>query len=464
MQSLVLSLDRRTGIIPRLASCGMAPRHGESTDIRSLDEHSLSQVYVVPFDRMARGDWAEVRVQLARAARYYVVVGEDLSSEQIVEATRDGAYDVIDAGRDSDHRIRKAIESAGEAQRLWHALYGSLREGKPQKLVGRSAPLSALRTSIERLGPTKATVLINGESGTGKERVAEALHEASGAGTFVPVNCAAIPKDLIEAELFGVEKGAYTGATRDRRGLVEEAAGGTLFLDEIGELDITLQPKLLRFLETRRARRVGSSQEYACEVRVISATNVDLEAAMAEGTFRPDLYYRLSEIILSIPPLRHRKGDIADLVQLFIEGSGERLGKHFERAEPELIRRFTEYDWPGNVRELKQAVDRMAILYDGPLMRAGWWTPPQREGSPKTNTATGAAPPANRAPAAPSESAPPTEAGTEALRKPLPGKNGRIALANQLMAESNGDLGWVAAQLGIHPTTLYRWRKAGKVG
>jgi transcriptional regulator with PAS, ATPase and Fis domain len=261
----------------------------------------------------------------------------------------------------------------------------------------------------------------------------------------VALNCAAIPKELMEAELFGAEKGAYTGATRTRPGLVEQASGGTLFLDEIGEMDVKLQPKLLRFLETRKTRRVGGNSEIQSEVRVLSATNSNLESEIALGKFRSDLYYRLSEVILHVPPLRTRPEDIPQFAMAFLQLAGERLGKYFDSIEPELIRGFQEYDWPGNVRELRNAIDRIAILYDGPVLRAAWWERPQPAAQPSHDL---------------SQHAHAVGGGVSGL--PL-SRRQKLETARQLLETSGNDLTWVAAQLGIHPTTLYRWRKAGKL-
>jgi transcriptional regulator with PAS, ATPase and Fis domain len=254
----------------------------------------------------------------------------------------------------------------------------------------------------------------------------------------------------MEAELFGAEKGAYTGASRTREGLVEQASGGTLFLDEIGELDIRLQPKLLRFLETRKARRVGGNAEIQSEVRVLSATNRNLEKEIVEDKFRSDLYYRLSEIILHVPPLRARPEDIPQFTIAFLQAAGERLGKHFESVEPELVKKFQQYDWPGNVRELKNAIDRMVILYDGPVLRSAWWDIPRQLNHGQVDH---------------------FGQGRAATAFPSPGngfptsfnRRQRIEMAKQLLESSGNDLTWTAAQLGIHPTTLYRWRKAKKV-
>jgi DNA-binding NtrC family response regulator len=414
--------------------------------IRDLNHETGDVVYVVAFETSQQDSWPQLRVRLAQANRYYLVVGENLMTNQIVAATRDGAFDVLLLS-DPNERWVDAIRKAAQAQEVWLKLYGGTRLSANEVLLGESTAMKSLRQAIERLGPTVASVLILGESGVGKEKVASALHAASGRGAFVALNCAAIPKELMEAELFGAEKGAYTGATRTRPGLVEQATGGTLFLDEIGEMDIRLQPKLLRFLETRRARRVGGNSEIQSEVRVLSATNSNLEAEVAQTKFRSDLYYRLSEVILHVAPLRTRPEDIPQFALGFLQAAGERLGKFFDSIEPDLIRKFQTHSWPGNVRELRNAIDRLAILYDGPTLRSAWWEPPQAATIPSPDSV------------APRQNADAYHGGPGL---PLSRKQ-RLECAKQLLESSGNDLTWVAAKLGIHPTTLYRWRKAGKL-
>ena len=431
---------------PRLTKLGIRSQHFNKDTIRDLNHDSAEIVYLLPFKTLSETDWPQLRVKLAQANRCYIVASDNLSSAEIMNAARDGAYDVLLCS-DGDERWVEALRKVVDSQKLWLQLYGGAPLGAKDLLVGQSAAIKSLRQAIERLGPTVASVLILGESGVGKERVASALHNASGRGTFVALNCAAIPKELMEAELFGAEKGAYTGANKTREGLVEQASGGTLFLDEIGELDVRLQPKLLRFLETRKTRRVGGNAEIQSEVRVLSATNSNLESEILDGKFRSDLYYRLSEVILHVPPLRTRPADISLLTMAFLKAAGERLGKHFENLEPELIHKFQQYDWPGNVRELKNAIDRMVILYDGPVLRAAWWDVPQRIGG-RTNSF-----------AQPFRPAP-----TSADGRPMAfNRKQRLEMAKQLLQSSDNDLTWVAAQLGIHPTTLYRWRKTKKI-
>lgn len=413
--------------------------------IQDLAPESADVVYLIPHGETKARGWNGLRVHLARASRQFIVLGANLATADIVTALRDGAADVLD-DTDTDARWHSALARAAAAQELWVQLYGGEPLHAEDALAGASAALRALRQTVEKIGPTDVNVLILGESGVGKEKVAQALHDASRRKQFVALNCAAIPKDLIEAEIFGVEKGAFTGALKSRPGLVEQAAGGTLFLDEIGEMDLALQPKLLRFLETRVARRVGSESEYKSKARIVAATNRDLRGEAEMGTFRADLYYRLAEITLSVPPLRERREDIAPLVRIFLRQAGERFGKNLEAVEPALLQRFLDYNWPGNARELKSAIDRLALLYDGPVLREGWWdAPPPRppvSGPPRTASVASAA---------------------SLAAADFPSRGKKRALAKQLLVESGNNFTLVAAQLGINPTTLWRWRKAGAV-
>jgi DNA-binding NtrC family response regulator len=226
--------------------------------------------------------------------------------------------------------------------------------------VGRSALMREIFARIEKVARTDATVLITGETGTGKEVIACALYEAStrASGPFVVVDCGAIAPTLIESELFGHEKGAFTGAVARRLGAFERAHGGTLFLDEVGELDMSLQPKLLRALERREIQRVGGGQTLPVDVRIVAATNRDLRSMVARGDFREDLYYRLAVVTLTVPPLRERREDLELLIDHFLAA----LGKSRADLPEGAVHRFLEHDWPGNVRELKNAVERSVVL------------------------------------------------------------------------------------------------------
>ena len=233
-------------------------------------------------------------------------------------------------------------------------------------LLDGSPKMRAIQTIIENIADTDATVLIRGESGVGKDLVARAIHAQSGrrAGPFVKVNCAAIPPGLLESELFGHEKGAFTGAHRRKPGQFEYAHGGTLYLDEIAELPLTLQAKLLHVLQDFRFTRVGGQGELAVEARVIAATNRDLEQSLTRGEFREDLYYRLNVVELRIPPLRERREEIPKLAEWFLARFNAQYGRQ-KQLTPETLARLTEHPWSGNVRELENAVRRMVVLTDG---------------------------------------------------------------------------------------------------
>ncbi|HZH02157.1 MAG TPA: sigma 54-interacting transcriptional regulator [Myxococcaceae bacterium] len=243
-------------------------------------------------------------------------------------------------------------------------------EGAFEGILGRDPAVRQLAELIERVAPSSAAVAVLGESGTGKELVARALHArgARASGPFIPVNCAAISKELIESELFGHEKGAFTGALNARKGAFEEAEGGTLFLDEIGELPSELQPKLLRVLESGEIKRVGASRPVQVDVRVVAATHRDLQAMIKEGTFREDLYYRLCVVPLHLPPLRSRRGDVVTLAEHFLKAFTPR-GQSV-RFTPAALERLQSHLWPGNVRELRNVVHRGLLLRRGPMIDA----------------------------------------------------------------------------------------------
>jgi transcriptional regulator with GAF, ATPase, and Fis domain len=235
-----------------------------------------------------------------------------------------------------------------------------------EDIVGNSPPLRAVLSRVKKVAPTDSTVFISGETGTGKELVARAIHRRSprSSGPFVAVNCAVIPRDLIASELFGHEKGAFTGAMQRRVGRFELAEGGTLFLDEAGDFPPDIQVALLRVLQERRFERVGGTQSIATDVRVIAATNVDLKTAMDAGAFRRDLYYRLHVFPIQVPSLRERREDILLLAEYFIERFATRAGKRFTRIDKKSLDLLRSYDWPGNIRELQNVIERSVILCD----------------------------------------------------------------------------------------------------
>ncbi|MGL1833557.1 sigma-54-dependent transcriptional regulator [Rhodocyclaceae bacterium SMB388] len=290
--------------------------------------------------------------------------------ESAIDALRAGASDFILKPFRCD-QILNAIKNCFQRATLARENFVlrrelSVREADIEGLVGQSAPMQALRAVLQRVAPTSCTMLLQGESGTGKEVVARALHHMSTRRErpFVPINCAAIPSELIESELFGHVRGAFTGATASRNGLFYYAHGGTLFLDEISELPLPMQSRLLRVLEDRKVRPVGSEREVPVDVRIIAASNRDLLDAVRAGAFREDLYFRLAVVDLHIPPLRERREDIPGLVGHFITLLSQRLGVPPLAVEAHVIDALCRYPWPGNVRELRNLVERSLILGD----------------------------------------------------------------------------------------------------
>lgn len=233
-----------------------------------------------------------------------------------------------------------------------------------RKILGSSPQIQEMLRMIERVANTKTNVLVIGESGTGKELVARMIHDSGPLKTkpFVPVNCGAIPETLIESEMFGHKKGSFTGAVADKSGLFEVANGGTLFLDEVGELPLSMQVKLLRAIQEKSVRKVGGNDDVHVDVRIIAATNRDLEAAVSKGTFREDLYYRLNVILIKTPPLRTRKGDIKLLAEQFFSNFSTRMNKKLGGIDPAAMAALESYPWPGNVRELENVIERAVTL------------------------------------------------------------------------------------------------------
>jgi len=294
------------------------------------------------------------------------------SERTAVEAIKTGAYDYIAKPYEIDE-LRLVVKNALDAASLKREnrrLQAELRDARGTgDLLGTSEPMKRIHDLIARVAATDVTVLLTGESGTGKELVARAIHERSAdrrSGAYVAMNCAALPAELIESELFGHEKGAFTGAANQRKGKFELANGGTIFLDEVGDMSLSTQAKLLRVLEERTIERLGGSQLIPVDVRVISATNRDLSAAVAAEKFRPDLYYRLKVVEIQLPPLRERRADIPLLAGEFLRSCVERFNLKCTEIERETLSRLMMHDWPGNVRELRNVIERSAVLADGP--------------------------------------------------------------------------------------------------
>jgi two-component system, NtrC family, nitrogen regulation response regulator NtrX len=289
-----------------------------------------------------------------------------------VEATQLGAYDFLEKPLDTD-RVLLMLRNALQHVQLASENLRLRDEVRSQhEIVGSSKAILQVIERIEKVAPTAARVLITGENGTGKELVARAIHTLSprAARAFVEVNCAAIPSELIESELFGHMKGSFTGAFADRAGKFELADGGTLFLDEIGDMSLAAQAKVLRALEDGIMSRVGSEKGFAVDVRVIAATNKDLVAEIAAGHFREDLLYRLNVVPIEVPPLRARRGDIPQLVEHFSRQLTRPAGLQPKPFDAEALARLVAHDWPGNIRELRNAVERLLILAAGPSITA----------------------------------------------------------------------------------------------
>jgi DNA-binding NtrC family response regulator len=294
--------------------------------------------------------------------------------DDAVRAMKLGAFDFLQKPLDAE-RLVLTVEKATDAGRLQREAFLFRREralrGITRPMVGESPAMRVLEDQIARLAATDTTVLIVGESGTGKELVARALHEAStrAARPFVAVDCGALEGNLLGSELFGHTRGAFTGASEARHGLLEEAHRGTLLLDEIANLPLDLQARLLRVLQERRVRPLGGNQEREIDVRVVAATNRDLARSVGEGRFRQDLYYRLAVVTLEVPPLRDRPGDIPLLVRHFAQKVGVRVGRPEITVAPDVLSEFERYPWPGNVRELSNAVERAVILATDDVVR-----------------------------------------------------------------------------------------------
>ncbi|MGA3114985.1 MAG: sigma-54 dependent transcriptional regulator [Syntrophobacteraceae bacterium] len=289
--------------------------------------------------------------------------------ETAVEAIKRGAYDYLSKPANLDEivlTLKRAIEHK-DLKEENVALRSQIQEQhRPDRLIGQSSAIHHLYRIIKRVAKTDSTVLVTGESGTGKELIANAIHYQSPRREmpFVPINCGAIPEELLESELFGHEKGAFTGAFKERRGRFELANKGTIFLDEIGEMSPKLQVKLLRFLQETKFQRVGGSRTVEVDVRILAATNKDLERAVAENQFREDLFYRLNVIPIHVPPLRDRTGDIALLIQHFLKQHCLKKNIPQKQMSQAAVESLEHYEWPGNVRELENVIERLVILTD----------------------------------------------------------------------------------------------------
>jgi len=384
---------------------------------------------------------------LSRAIPVVMITGF-ATKERAVAALRAGAQDLIEKPFKIDEVI-KCVEGALFSPQAVPTMESSVdlkrqvqNQYQFENMVGTSPPMEAVYRMISRVANTDSTVLILGESGTGKELVARALHHNSrrAAMPFVAVNCAALPEHLLESELFGHRKGAFTGASSDKVGLFQEADGGTVFLDEIGSMPLGLQGKLLRFLQDKELRRVGDTQQIKVDVRVVAATNEPLQDKLRNKTFREDLYYRISVIPIELPPLRDRVADIPLLVQYFLQVFAQQQRIAVPQVAPEVLDVLQRYRWPGNVRELQNVLERACVLCDGGVITM--------KDLPALNLeATGAT-----VPAAPAGSPP-------ALKSFL--REQEISYIEEAIRAAGGDKEAAARKLGISMATLYRKLSAG---
>jgi DNA-binding NtrC family response regulator len=366
-----------------------------------------------------------------------IIITGQASIDSAVEAMQNGAYDYIEKPLNAEKLSRlkalitKALDKYKVQQR--NRLLASQLEGLTHyaELTGQSEAMREVYKVIDAVAPSTASVLILGESGTGKELVARALHSKSdrAKGPFFAINCAALPKEILENELFGHEKGAFTGSTNEKPGAFEMASGGTLFLDEVAEMPPDIQVKLLRAVETRVVRRLGGKKEIPVDIRIIAATNRDLQEALADGDLREDMYYRLAVVELFLPPLRERVGDIPLLANEFLARFAQANGKKVQGFDDGAMEWVVSYSWPGNVRELKNAVERAVVMLRGPIVTAAEIMPRHLRG---------------------------VAVDTSAVTIPVGSSvaEGRRALVLKTWASTTGDLVKAATMLGISERAL----------
>ncbi len=326
--------------------------------------------------KMPKMDGLEVleRARTLAPDAAFIMVSAHGNIETAVDATKKGAFDFLPKPPDLN-RLLITVRNALERSKLTSetkTLKKKLATTKGSEMIGGSATLGAVRKAIEKVAPTDARVLITGPNGAGKEMVARQLHQLSprANGPLVEVNCAAIPSELIESELFGHEKGSFTSAVKQRIGKFEQADGGTLFLDEIGDMSLSAQAKVLRALQESKITRVGGEKEISVNVRVLAATNKDLLQEIADKNFREDLYHRLSVILIQVPSLNERREDIPELVQKFLQDIAADYGNKPKKISPDALKYLQSLDWRGNIRELRNVVERLVIMSDATIEEA----------------------------------------------------------------------------------------------
>jgi DNA-binding NtrC family response regulator len=384
-----------------------------------------------------------------------VVITAHGSINVAVDAMRAGAYDFLVKPFNAERllvTVRNAVKHRSLSA-IVEKIQFSARDSY-YGFIGSSLAMQAVYRTIDAAAASKATVFITGESGTGKEVAAAAIHRQSprSSGPFIAINCGAIPKDLMESEIFGHVKGAFTGAHTDREGAASRATGGTLFLDEVCEMDLSLQTKLLRFIQTGTFQKVGGSKTEKVDVRFVCATNRDPLEEVEAGNFREDLYYRLHVIPIHLPPLRERDGDVIEIARHFLTEYAAEEGKAFTQFDEAAEAIFAKYSWPGNIRQMQNVIRNIVVLNDGEAVTAEMLPPPL-----------------NRVAAAPAPSAVPAEtlgamAGTEAVSVEAPGQDSNIQplwkverdVIERAIEACDGNIPKAAAKLGVSPSTIYR--------
>ena len=389
-----------------------------------------------------------------------IVVTGNASTDLAVEAMRMGARDYLVKPLTPD-RLLVTVRNTLDIVSLEELVRSESRLEKFEGFIGSSNVMQAIYRTIENISQSKAAVFISGESGTGKELCAEAIHARSPRRDhpFIAINCGAIPKDLIETELFGHIKGAFTGAITDRLGAASLADGGTLFLDEICEMDIALQSKLLRFLQTSTLQRIGSQKLEQVDVRVICATNRDPYVETVEGRFREDLYYRLNVIPVYLPPLRERDEDTVLIAKELLRQFSLEEGKQFIRISATASASLLDYPWPGNVRELANVLRRVVVMHDGPVFEAGMLPGVIKKGRDSTSVPSSPAEPSK---VPPEKSVPSDYPAVQHSWVPEGKTLAKLErdIIEATIARCQGNVSEAAAALGVSPSTLYRKRAA----
>ena len=382
-----------------------------------------------------------------------IIITSESSTELAVEAMRHGAYDFIEKPM-TQGRLKVTLENALKHQQLTATLHNyekNFERDSFHKMIGASLPMQTLFRIIESAAPSRASAFITGESGTGKELCAEALHYQSPRrdAPFIALNCAAIPRELMESEIFGHVKGAFTGAIQDRDGAASRANGGTLFLDEICEMELELQSKLLRFFQSQRFQRVGGKQEEGVDIRFICATNKNPQQQVELGLFREDLFYRLHVIPIEIPPLRNRSDDILLIAEEFLERFAEEEGKGFRRFSDDVEQRLLNYRWPGNIRELQNTIRNIVVLHNGNIVTTAMLPAALREVEPQ--------PPATMDETADKRDASHHNTAPEGGITPL--WQVEMRAIESAIEHCDGNINRAAELLDINPSTIYRKRK-----